>query len=1052
MVLKKNFFKFIIACSIVVFIFSSFPALADSGNNYLDVLKWRSIGPYRGGRVVAVAGHPTEDKVFYFGGTGAGVWKTSDAGDTWQNISDKFFKTSSVGAIAVSPSNTNVLYVGMGECCWRGNISHGDGVYSSCDGGKTWKHSGLANTRHIARIRIHPQNSDIVFVAAMGHAFGPNKERGVFRSTDGGKSWKHVLFRSENAGAIDLVMEPGNPDVLYAAFWEARRYPWGFNSGGAGSSIYKSTDGGTTWKDISDHPGLPEGIKGRIGLTISAAQPQRIYAIIEAKEKGLYRSEDGGEKWTKVSSNANMHQRPWYYHHIFADPQNADTLYVLNVGFWKSTDGGKTFSRLRIPHGDNHDLWIDPQNPLRMIEGNDGGACVSLDGAESWSSLKNQPTAQFYHVTTDTRFPYRVYGAQQDNTTISIPSRSPSGSITDDDWVDVGGCESGYIAVRPDNPDIVFAGCYGGMITRYNDKNEMFSDISVWPDNPMGAGAKDLKYRFQWTFPIVLSPHDPQILYTAANHVFRSTNEGQSWEKISPDLTRNDKSKQEHSGGALTGDNTSVEYYCTIFTLAESPKQKNLLWAGSDDGFVHVSQDGGKNWQNVTPKNMPEWALISIIEPSRFDPAVAYVAATRYKLDDYQPYLYKTENYGKTWKKITKGIPGNTFTRVIREDSKRPGLLYAGTETGVYYSPDDGKNWLSLNLNLPVTPIHDLVIQEKENDLVAATHGRSFWVLDDLDLLYQVLDKKTDPGFFLFKPRQTYRYYGWYTENPKNAGETLPIGVIINYYFKEKPKEPVTITILDSAGKEIRTYGQKPGKKGEPVVKAEAGINRFTWDLNYPSNREVPGSVHWGPNTVEPWAIPGTYTVRLAVGEQPPLEYGFSIVKDPNSNTTQAQYQRQFDFVMKVRDKLSENADAVNEIRNIREQVDWTTAHCKEQSYYEKIKKAGDKLKEKLQSIEDNLIQHKAKAVQDLLSYPVKLDDKLGSLGWMTQVSEIGPTKQAEEVFQSLANRVDEQVARLNQAIEAEVTAFNTLVRELSVPAVILKFQDKDNVLKKETK
>jgi photosystem II stability/assembly factor-like uncharacterized protein len=1025
----------------LLFSFTGFSKPEPVKSEYLKVLKWRSIGPHRGGRVIAVTGHPTKKDVFYFGGTGSGLWKTSDGGKTWKNISDKFFKTSSVGAITLSPSNPNIIYVGMGECCLRGNISHGDGVYKSIDAGKTWEHMGLANTRHISRIRVHHQNSDILYVAALGHAFGPNKERGVFRSTDGGKTWKNVLFTSDKAGAIDLIMDPVDSRVLYAAFWEVRRFPWGVTSGGPGSAIYKTTDAGATWKDISGNTGLPKGIKGRIGLTVSAASPERIWAIIEAKKKGIYRSDDDGNNWQLITTKPELFQRPWYYHHIKADPRDPNTLYVMNVRFWKTTDGGKTFKQISIPHGDNHDLWIDANDPLRMIEGNDGGAAVTFDGGKNWSSLYNQPTAQFYHVTTDNRFPYRVYAAQQDNSTISVPSRSAGGAITRDEWYPVGGCESGYIAVHPKNPDIVYAGCFDGVLTRYDHKLRRQWDVSVWPENPMGWGAKDLKYRFQWTFPILISPHDPNILYVAGNHVFRSGNEGRGWEVLRPDLTRDDKSKMEPSGGPLTKDNTSVEYYCTIFALAESPIKKGLLWAGSDDGLIHISRDGGKNWENITPENIPQWSLISIIEPSHFDPAAAYIAAARYKLDDYKPYLYVTKDYGKSWKKIITGIPDNDFTRVIREDPNQKGLVYAGTETGVYFSVDEGNTWQSLRLNLPVTPIHDMVIHD--NDLILATHGRSFWILDDLTLLYQVLQMKPEESVYLFKPGKTVRFLSesWSEEKPVNAGESLQAGVHLNYYLKEKPteKQPVTVTFLDAGGKTIRTYTQKPKKKEEPPVPARAGMNRFVWNLSYAPSREVKGAVFWGPDRVAPLAIPGAYQVRLSVGEKQ-LEKSFELVKDPNLAITRDQYREQFDFLLAVREKLSRTHDAVNEIRTIRKQMDWYLERTKGKSYFEKIENAVKALKEKLQPIEDELIQHKAKAVQDLLNYPVKLNNKLAALGaWVVQYSEGAPTQQALDVFADLSKQVDEQLNILKQIIETDVAAFNKLIKELDIPAIMLE-------------
>jgi photosystem II stability/assembly factor-like uncharacterized protein len=1030
-----------IGIGVICLLLSGLSLLEATETDVLKVMKWRSIGPHRGGRVVAVSGHPTQRNVFYFGGTGSGVWKTIDGGKHWTNVSDGFFKTSSVGAITVSRANPGVIYVGMGECCLRGNISHGDGVYKSIDGGKTWMHMGLTETRHIARIRVHPNDSQTLYVAALGHAFGPNKERGVYRSTDGGKTWKNILFRNQQSGAVDLIMEPGNPRVLYAAFWQVQRYPWGFEGGGSGSAIYKSSDGGDTWKDISENPGLPKGVKGRIGLSISAANPNRVWAIVESKRNGLYRSEDGGENWRLVTNKAYLHQRPWYYHHIKADPVDPDTVYVLNVGFWRSTDGGRTFKNIHTPHSDNHDLWIDDNDPNRMIEGNDGGATVSFDGGKSWSTIYNQPTAQFYHVVTDNRFPYRVYGAQQDNSTISVPSRSRRGAITDEEWYTVGGCESGYVAVHPKNPDIVYAGCYGGSLTRYNHKLERSWYISVWPDNPMGWGAAELKYRFQWTYPIVFSPHDPGVLYTAGNHVFRTTTEGRSWETISPDLTRNDKSKMGPSGGPLTKDNTSVEYYGTIFAFAESPIEKGLLWAGSDDGLIHVSRDNGKNWQNVTPKAkiMPEWMLISIIEPSHYDPATLYVAGTRYKFDDPRPYLFVTNDFGKTWKKITRGIPENDFTRVIREDPNRKGLLYAGTETSVYYSTDYGKNWKSLQQNLPVTPIHDMVIHD--NDLVVGTHGRSFWILDNLRNLYQALEITQEDSIIIFEPKDTVRYFGYYIDNPRNAGQSLPNGVIINYYLKEKPadKEDVTLAFLDSEGNVIRTFSRNPAKKREPAVSTKAGINRFVWDLSYPRSRGVEGAVFWGPGSIAPFAIPGIYTARLTIGKNK-FEKKFRLIKDPNMPVTQEEYKQQFDFLMAVRDKLSSVHDAVNEIRSIRKQVNWYKKHSKDQIYIKKIEEAAKSLDEKFKPIEDELIQHRAKAVQDLLNFPIRLNNKLAALAtWYVQNSEGAPTRQSLEVFEELSKQADERLAQLRNIIETDVAAFNKLIRELEIPAIIIE-------------
>src|SRR6266571_4813707 len=857
----------------------------------LKSLEWRSIGPFRGGRVVAVAGDPSDAQVFYFGSAGGGVWKTSDGGLYWENVSDGFFKRASVGSIAVSASDANMIYVGMGESCIRGNVSHGDGVYKSTDRGKTWTHLGLENTRHIGKVHIHPHNPDLVYVAALGHAHGSNPERGVYRSQDGGKSWEQILFRSDKAGAIDLAMDPNNPRILYASFWETRRLPHTLISGGEESGLFKSSDGGDTWTEITRNPGLPKGLLGKIGITISPAKEGRIWIVVEAEDGAVFRSDDGGESWQRLSEERNLRQRAWYYQHIYADPQDAETLWVLNVQAWKSIDGGRTFFDVSAPHGDHHDLWIDPHNPQRMIEGNDGGACVSFNNGESWSSIFNQPTAEFYHVTADSQVPYRVYGAQQDNTTISVPSRSVRAGITQSDLYEVGGGESGYIAVRSDDPNIVYAGNYQGYITCYNHRTGQQRNIAVWPELASGWGAKDQKYRFQWTFPIVLSPRDPGILYATGNLVFRSMDEGNSWDIISPDLTRNDVSKLEASGGPITKDNTGAEYYGTIFAFAESPLQRGLFWAGSDDGLVHISRDNGESWQNVTPPDLPEWALISIIEPSPHEAATAYVAANRYKLDDFQPYLYKTQDYGQTWSKITGGLAENDFTRVIREDPVRRGLLYAGTETGAHVSFDDGEQWHALKLKLPAVPIHDLVV--KDDDLVAATHGRSFWILDDISPLRQLSDEVREAAGHLFAPRpftrfvssggfgravtpgKNYRYTSAFIvafrqqEKPSgekvdkylDAGQNPPNGVIVHYYLKEKPEGEIKLSFLDADGKEIKVFSseekkaeqtrqeeagagdkKKKDEKKEPRVPKEAGANRFVWNTRYADPVKIEGA------------------------------------------------------------------------------------------------------------------------------------------------------------------------------------------------------------------
>jgi photosystem II stability/assembly factor-like uncharacterized protein len=1032
-------------------------AVAKYDTSLYRAMKWRSIGPYRGGRVTAVAGVSGQPKVFYMGATGGGVWKTEDGGLNWKPISDGFFKTGSVGAIAVAPSDPNVIYVGMGEACVRGNFSHGDGVYKSEDGGKTWKHIGLDDTRQIGRIRVHPNNPDLVYVAALGHVFGPNEQRGIFRSKDGGKTWEKILYVDDKTGAVDLAMDPTNPRILFAGFWQVKRTPYSLESGGPGSGLYKSTDGGDTWTKLTK--GLPKGIKGKIGVTISPVRPERVWAIIEAEDGGVFRSDDGGESWKRVNDERKLRQRAWYYTHIYADTQDPETVYVLNVRFHKSTDGGKTYESIRLPHGDTHDLWIAPEDNQRMINGNDGGATITYNGGESWSTLYNQPTAQFYHVITDNQFPYRVYGAQQDNSTVSIASRTSSWGIDRADWYPVGGCESGYIAPRPDDPNIVYAGCYGGFMTRYDHRTKQARNIMVWPENPMGWGAGELKYRFQWTFPIVISPHDPNVLYAAGNVLFKSTNEGQSWEPISPDLTRNDKSKQGPSGGPITKDNTSIEYYDTIFTVAESPHRQGEIWVGTDDGLVHLTKDGGKTWQNITPKQMPEWSLVSLVEVSPHVEGTAYLAVNRYKLDDFKPYIYKTNDYGKSWKLITKGIPEGAFVRAVREDPERRGLLYAGTETGVYVSFDDGANWQSLQLNLPVVPITDLVV--KENDLVVATQGRSFWILDDLTPLHQLNDKVAASDVYLFKPRTTYRMRGGGGfRRPTNVGQNPPNGVMVFYYLKSEPKGEIKLEFLDAEGKLIRSFDSKKKKKeagdamaamfgggGEAKVTKEAGMNRFVWDMRYPGASKVKGAVLWGGELRGPVVVPGTYQVRLTVGDQT-MTQSFEIKKDPRlTEITLEDLQKQFDLLIAIRDKVSEAHDAVNQIRDVRKQVKQVTERTQELGNGTVIAEAAKALNEKLTAIEEEIIQVKSKSRQDPLNFPIKLNNKIAALARVVASADAAPTDQSYDVFEDLSAKLDAQLAKLKDVLEVDVPAFNDLVREQQVPAILVKKKKSEETL-----
>lgn len=1027
--------------------------------NPLAGLRWRNIGPFRGGRSIAVTGVASQPNTYYFGATGGGVYKTVDGGVNWEPVSDgQPFGTGTVGAIAASESDPNTVYVGMGESCIRGNFSHGDGVYKSVDAGKTWKRVGLDDTRIVGRIRIHPRNPDVVYVAALGHAAGTNEQRGVFRSKDGGKTWDRVLFKSNKAGAVDLSMDPGNPNVLYAAIWEAKRTPYSLESGGPDSGLWKSTDGGDTWTDISRNPGLPKGTLGRIGVAVSPANPDRVYAIVEADDGGVFRSSDAGKTWSKVNEGRNLRQRAWYYTHIYADPKSADTMYVLNTGFYKSVDGGRTYTTIQVPHGDNHDLWIAPNDPNRMINANDGGANVSFNGGGSWSE-QDQATAQFYRVSTDNDFPYRVYGAQQDNSTVRIFSRTTGSGITIRDWEETAGSESGWVVASPKDSNVVYGGNYGGLLERQDHRTGQSRDVNVWPDNPMGWGAEGMKYRFQWNFPIVFSPHDANVLYTGGNVMFKTTNEGQSWQIISPDLTRNDKTKLGPSGGPITKDNTSVEYYCTIFTLAESPVQKGVIWTGSDDGLVHVTRDGGAakpNWENVTKNiaGLPEWVQINSIEASPHDAGTAYFAATLYKADDFKPYLFKTSDYGKTWKKITNGLPDNSFTRVIREDPYRKGLLYAGTETGMWVSFNDGDAWQSLQLNLPVVPITDITIQKRDKDLVISTQGRSFWIIDDLTVLHQWNSSIADAH--LFKPEEAYRMPGGGFRIPSGAaiGENPPAGVSIWYYLKEKPKGDVQIEILDAAGKSVKTFSSKapaapaggaPGGEegfgfgGPPArVAAEKGLNRFSWDLRYPDATRFPGMILWAGNTSGPRAVPGNYQVKLTVDGKS-LTEGFEVRKDPRVATTQEEFQKQFDLLLKIRDKFSETSDAISNIRDVKRQVDEYAKRVGSQAGMKDIVDAGKALNDKLTAIEQELYQTKNQSSQDPLNFPIRLNNKLAALAGSIAGADAQPTDQQVAVYDDLVAKINVQLDKLKQVMATDVPAFNKLAREKEVPAVFVK-------------
>ncbi|MGH8363134.1 MAG: WD40/YVTN/BNR-like repeat-containing protein, partial [Gammaproteobacteria bacterium] len=735
-------------------------APAPKTDPYLAALKWRLIGPFRGGRSVAVAGVASAEQTFYFGATGGGLWKTTDGGISWHNVSDKFFKTAPVGALAVAASDPNVIYAGMGESFMRGDMITGDGMYKSTDAGKTWQHSGLENTHVISEIAVDPRDANTVYVAALGHVFGPNPERGIFKSTDGGQTWKQVLYVNDETGGADISIDAHNPRILFASMWQAYRRPWTFSSGGPGSGLYKSTDGGETWTNISKHPGLPTGILGKIGVSVSGADPNRIYAIIEAQEGGVFRSDDDGATWQRLFHGPELTQRAWYYMRIYADPRNADVVYAPEVdGLFKSVDGGASFTPLDTPHGDNHVLWINPEHPQIMVEGNDGGATVSYDGGKSWSSEDNQPTAQIYHATVDNEFPFHIYGAQQDNSSIDIANRGEGGGIGLRDWQPSAGGESGWIVPDPANPCVVYGGGYSGLLERLDKCTRQSRLLDPWPDNPMGHAAADLKQRFQWTYPILVPANEPHTIYVGSQYVFRSRDDGMSWQQISPDLTRNDRAKQVAAGGPLTKDNTSVEYYDTVFVLAESPVKTGVLWAGSDDGLVHVSTDDGAHWQNVTPKGLPEWSTVAIIEPSHFDAGTVYLAAYRYRQDDFHPYLFRSDNYGQSWTAIDNDIPENEPTFTIRQDTQDPKLLFAGTQRGAYVSFDSGNRWQSLQLNLPAVQVSDMTIQPRESTLVLATHGRAFWALDDLGYLRQLAGVPQGETH-LFAPAHAYLLNG----------------------------------------------------------------------------------------------------------------------------------------------------------------------------------------------------------------------------------------------------------------------------------------------------
>ena len=999
-----------------------------------DHIEWRGIGPFRGGRSAAVCGVEGEPNLFYFGATGGGVWKTEDGGRSWSNISDGYFG-GSVGAISVSSSDPNVIYVGGGEVTVRGNVSHGYGMWKSVDAGKSWEQIGLEDSRHISRISVHPDNSDIVYAAVLGDLYQDTETRGVYKSIDGGESWERVLFSSPAAGAVDLCIDPKNPRILYASTWDIRRTPYSLSSGGEGSALWKSTDSGVTWTKISDNEGMPKGILGIIGITVSPVNNQRLWAIVENKDGGVFRSEDGGNTWKRINQSRSLRQRAWYYSRIYADPMDEEVVYVMNVRYHKSKDGGQNFKAYNAPHGDHHDLWIDPSNPKRMIIADDGGAQVSYDGGLTWSTYHNQPTAQFYRVTTDNAFPYRIYVAQQDNSTLRIDHRSTSSYITEDNWEETAGCECGHIAIDPEDNDIVYGGCYDGFLERLDHNRKLSRNITVWPDNPMGHGAEGMKYRFQWNFPIFFSPHNSKKLYTASNHLHVSYDEGQSWQLISPDLTRNDSSKLVSSGGPITKDNTSVEYYCTIFAAMESPLEEGVIWVGSDDGLMHITKDGGANWENITPKGLPEWAQINSLEVHPTQKGSCYIAATRYKSGDYSPYLFKTEDYGKSWKRIDSGIDAQHFTRVVRADPEREGLLYAGTESGVYISFDDGVSWKPFQLNLPIVPITDMTV--KQGNLIVATQGRSIWMIDDLSVLHQLNKEVRNRKATLYKPMDSYRMRGGQAPKSTRYGQNHPGGVQVHYFIPNlEDSTVVSLTFLDGKGNYIKTYSTDAKEKSDKL-KVESGVNTFKWNMRYESAEKFDGMILWWASLGGPTAVPGKYSVELRVGDQT-FKEDFNILKDPRLTASDADLQAQFDFIQEINETVTKAHESITEMRDIKEQMNNYSARLKDKEYAQQITDKVKEIEGKIDEVEKALYQTKNRSRQDPLNFPIRLTNKLAHLNSLTASGDFAPTDQAVAVKDELSAKIDAQLTEFDRIKKEDISALNKLIKDLAIDGIIL--------------
>jgi len=1029
---------------IAILLSSSAPALGQVEHNiatkpytidetYLSGLKWRNIGPNRGGRSIAVAGSASRPLEYYFGATGGGLWKTTDGGVTWKPTTDKDVDNSAVGGVAVCEANPDIVYFTTGETELRGNIMPGNGVYKSTDAGKTWKSVGLKQVQNFSRVRIDPTNCNTIFVGGFGHYGTATADRGVYKSTDGGSTWRKVLYRDPRTGAVDISIDPKNPKVIYAALWEAWRKPWGMSSGGPGSGLFKSIDGGEHWTELTRNPGMPAGVDGKIGVSVSPVDDSRVYAIIENRDGGVFVSDDAGATWRRTNDSRDLRQRAFYYTRITADPGVKDRVYVTNVQFFRSDDGGKTFkTKIRVPHGDNHDLWIASNNNQRMIEANDGGATVSTNGGQTWTK-EEYPTAQIYRVTITGHFPYLVCGAQQDNSTICVPSK---------DWkhmnvlggqygFSVGGGESGYIANDPLNPNIYYAGSYGGELDRFDYSNGQERAVNILPDNPMGYSASDIPERFQWTYPIVFDPQDKTTLYASSQHVWRSTNGGQSWEKISPDLTRNDPVTLGPSGGPVTLDQTGVETYGTVFALTPSRLEKDVIWAGSDDGLVHVTRDNGRTWQNVTPRSFPKYLKITTIEDSPSRPGTAFLAGHMFLLDDMRPYLFKTTDYGKHWTQITRGIPADEIVRSVREDPARPGLLYLGTERGVWVSFDDGLSWQKLQRNLPVTQVADLAVTD--HDLVIGTHGRSFWILDNIDVLRQLDANSGKQSVRLFRPA------------PATRG-TDP-GVMIDYYLPKAPAK-LTIDILDSSGKVVRSFegaAEKPKKEGEgggddedfgpkPVPKPtiKPGLNRYTWDMHYPGFTEFKGRIFWAGRNRGPLALPGQYQVRLTVDGQTQVQPA-EIRLDPRvTGVSQADLQKRFDLTREIDARVSQANDAVLLIRGVRSQIDDDL----KKSSDPQVRRSAQELELGLSQIEARIYQTRNRSSQDPLNYPIMLNNKLAALAGVIEDGEAAPTQQDYAVFADLSQRLEGELQALERLLGTQLPALNAKLAAAHLPQI----------------